>query len=977
MAQTLDERSPKRNQRLQSLEAQAERDRRALDALHNISLACRGLTSFEQLFAAIARELTALLPFDACYIAVCDTQRADSFRAVLLVDEGVAEYCENLPFGLLTGALIRDRQPLLYGDLVAERAHMERAPDTFGNAQKLSRAWLGVPLLVGVEAVGVISLQSYEPDLYNDLDLDLLQRVGNVIAVVLENAWLDQQQIALSQALAAQVSARTDELLTLSAIAAELVLQRPLRDLLERALDLVLLLFDLDAATVRVLEPQRDMLGLAAQRGFAPDYVELATTIPVEGSSAGMVVRENRPLVITTAMRQPTLPWLASHMPYESLLGIPLRIGDRVLGTLSLFGRQERAFSPQTLDLAQAIGNQMAIAIQNAHLFEAQKRQIRELDASGQIGQLISATYDFDDMLGGVYATLDEIARPSVFYLLLCDPDTHVVSHAIFIEEGQRIVLDWVGRPPNPDSITAWIIAQREPLLFQDLTTQSAMLLARGIAARAVGPDKAVRSWVGVPVLARDSEPIGVLALQDFESHCYDSQTVDFLTQVASHISLGVQKVRLFDERERQLAENKRLFAAEQDARRTADTLREVARVLSTTFDPRVLLELMLRELQHVIAYDSASIMLLDRDLLRLAAARGFDDQFMAHETRLDNRQSALALIVRTQEPIVILDTAQSSSWTPSRWSGHIRSWLGVPLVAKGVVLGVLNIDSRQPSYFTQRDIDVAQAFASQAAVALENARLYEESVTRVEQELEIARQIQINLFPQHLPQFAGLTLDARCLPARETGGDFFDFVPLGRPDDPNDLALFIGDASGKSIPGAMLMAIAHSIVRSEARDHSEPQIVMRETNSWIAQDVPAHTFVALCYATFDRARRRMTLANAGQLTPLRRRTGGEIDYLEVPGPRLPLGIVQSTAYESVEVALEPGDLLVFFTDGIVEAKNPQRELFGFERVEALLRDHGDDTPSAFIDRILGAISAFAGGTAPHDDMTIVALRVE
>ena len=133
MARTLDERSPKRDQRLQSLEAQAERDRRALDALHNISLACRGLTSFEQLFAAITHELTALLPFDACYIAVCDTQRADSFRAVLLVDEGVAEYCENLPFGLLTGALIRDRQPLLYGDLAAERAQMERAPDTFGN----------------------------------------------------------------------------------------------------------------------------------------------------------------------------------------------------------------------------------------------------------------------------------------------------------------------------------------------------------------------------------------------------------------------------------------------------------------------------------------------------------------------------------------------------------------------------------------------------------------------------------------------------------------------------------------------------------------------------------------------------------------------------------------------------------------------------------------------------------------------------
>jgi phosphoserine phosphatase RsbU/P len=306
-----------------------------------------------------------------------------------------------------------------------------------------------------------------------------------------------------------------------------------------------------------------------------------------------------------------------------------------------------------------------------------------------------------------------------------------------------------------------------------------------------------------------------------------------------------------------------------------------------------------------------------------------------------------------------------------------------VPLITKGHLIGVLNINSRKPDRFTQRDAEVALAFANQAAVAMENARLYQESVTRIEQELEIARQIQSNLFPRTLPQVPGLALAATCLPARETGGDFYDVVALdnqgaGGPEwEGSALGIMVGDVSGKSIPAAMLMAVARSIARSEARDHQAPEAVMRETNRLVALDIPPRTFVALCYATLDVERRRLALANAGQLAPLRRRADGQVEYLEVHGPTFPLGIGPDVAYVALDVDLEPGDVLVFYTDGIVEAQDSSRALFGFERLEALVCAHGYLPPPQLIERVLAAITDFIGPAPQHDDMTLVVLRVE
>jgi sigma-B regulation protein RsbU (phosphoserine phosphatase) len=1309
----------------QALQSELERNRQVLDVLHNITVACHGITSFKAIFEVICRELRNIFHFDSCYISLFDNQQPDRFLASLMIDGDEMEYQENMGIGELTSLILRDRRPLLFYDLLEERKTLARQPEPFGAAHKRSRSWLGVPLLIGQAAVGVISIQSYEVGRYTEHDCEQLMRIGNVVAVAIENAYLDQNQQTLSLALSEQVAARTVELATINAIAGELVLQHPLPVLLTRALDWIVPLFNLEAASVRRVDPRRNELVLEAHRGVNDHYLHALKRLPIEGEVLEHVIYEKQPYFV------PPISSDGSDGEHSSaaLLVLPLQTGGRVLGTLGLSGNVVMEFEQAQLDLAQAVGNQLAIAIENARLFGEQERQIgelralgdigraagttydlptllrqvhdalvplmrpdafaitvydperqiitdgisldegkeydywrnqpppadsltawvlrhcqplhfdeldkqihaypelgqnligagkhavswlgvpllnregvaigtiavqsyrvaafdardaaflttvarqvalhvqnvvlltqrerqvRELDAIGRIGALISASFDLDEMINVVYYTLQEVTNASVFSLLISEPESHVITHAKFVELGEPISLPWVDQPPAKGSMTDWILNHGEPLLFYDLSVERDNFEKLGLLPVPLGPDNPVRSWAGVPLLAQDGQTIGMLSVQHYEPNMYDQQTLEFLAQVASHVSLGVQKVRLFGERERQLIENARLFAAAQDhaamaerqaqrmalvnrislllssrldlqevldlaakelvglfwadhtgimlfeeerdqctvvaefpkkgtlgvsvpltstpliaklfenrrplvinsvetdpvveslrqtlldfgitslmvvplisrgkvigsigldsynqpwilggeeedlfltiasaiasavenarlfaaeqaAHRTAETLRQVARVLSSSFDTREVLQLILRELRNMIAYDTASIMLLERDTLRFAAHSGFPPEIDLLEFPYSiNEGSAAWMVVQRREPIIIPDTLQSTVWHEVPKHYNIRSWLGVPMVVKGRLLGVLNIDSRQPNGFTERDAEAAQAFADQAAVALENARLYEESVTHVEQELEIARRIQSNLFPRSLPQIEGLELAAICQPARETGGDFFDFVVLEHQpsNHTRNLAVIVGDASGKSITGAMLMAIARSIVRSEARNHQLPEAVMHASNRWIVDDVPQRSFVALSYATLDVQKRRLALANGGQLAPLRRRPNGLVEYLEVGGPKLPLGILPNVAYETAEFDLEPGDLLIFYTDGIVEAHNDARELFGFERLEALVQQYGVLPPLQLIDTILHHISAFIGDIPPHDDMTLVALRV-
>jgi serine phosphatase RsbU (regulator of sigma subunit) len=272
---------------------------------------------------------------------------------------------------------------------------------------------------------------------------------------------------------------------------------------------------------------------------------------------------------------------------------------------------------------------------------------------------------------------------------------------------------------------------------------------------------------------------------------------------------------------------------------------------------------------------------------------------------------------------------------------------------------------------------DLANTF-NQMSTQLE--QLYREwaEKERMQREMEIARTVQQALFPTELPQVAGLEMAALCRPYRETSGDFYDLLAL------NDgrLGIVVGDVSGKSIPAAMLMVAAHNTIRSEAFDHASPALVLNESNALLCSDVPPGMFVAASYARLDIQTREMVWANAGQIYPfllhhLRPVAAQDYPYyLETTGAALPLGTDDDIRYNEQCQSLLPGDTVLFYTDGVVEAMNPARELYGFQRLESLVRSLSELSPQELIDAVLADVLAFVGPAEQHDDITLVAVKI-
>lgn len=253
---------------------------------------------------------------------------------------------------------------------------------------------------------------------------------------------------------------------------------------------------------------------------------------------------------------------------------------------------------------------------------------------------------------------------------------------------------------------------------------------------------------------------------------------------------------------------------------------------------------------------------------------------------------------------------------------------------------------------------------------------LYEQFVeqmhtsARLAQELAVARAIQQDLFPQQLPDVPGLAFAAHCTPARETGGDFYDFINLER----GRVGVVVGDVAGKSIPAALLMANARSIWRAAAATGASPRNVLEWTNRALCQDISSPVFVTLSYAIIDPTELGICFASAGHPPPILRQ-GSSLHELNANG--LPLGLVPGAEYNEARTPLLPGDNLFLYTDGVVESLNTQRELFGFERLYNTLARLSADQPQAILTEVLRAVQDFRGPVEQVDDVTLLTIQVE
>jgi sigma-B regulation protein RsbU (phosphoserine phosphatase) len=385
-----------------------------------------------------------------------------------------------------------------------------------------------------------------------------------------------------------------------------------------------------------------------------------------------------------------------------------------------------------------------------------------------------------------------------------------------------------------------------------------------------------------------------------------------------------------------------------------------------------------------VIDYRTFGILLLNEETgeLEMKAAVRYGDAVATPRVKLGTGLVGYAALHK--EPVLVPDVSVDPRYI--KIVEDARSELVIPLLLKDRCIGVFDLESPELDAFNKQHVEILTLLASQAAVAIENARLYETiraNEVRLEREIRFARRVQAALLPAELPvRLKGVDVSARFTPALELGGDLYDFVV----PDSQSLVIAVGDVSGKGVPAALYSAFAGELVRSRTfrrrytSERSSPAGVLASMNTILYERQLEQYYCTLCYALFDLKRRTVTIANSGLPYPIRW-TRGEDDSAEeraapVEVAGVPLGSFPGSSYDEVTFNLEQGDIFLFHSDGISEARDELGREFGTAPLLQIVQDGARNSAKAIVDDLFRAVIEFRGEAPLHDDMTAVAVKI-
>ncbi|MFT4603600.1 MAG: sigma-B regulation protein RsbU (phosphoserine phosphatase) [Rhodothermales bacterium] len=335
--------------------------------------------------------------------------------------------------------------------------------------------------------------------------------------------------------------------------------------------------------------------------------------------------------------------------------------------------------------------------------------------------------------------------------------------------------------------------------------------------------------------------------------------------------------------------------------------------------------------------------------------------------------QSLLGWMHLNKRPLLLNDPREDTRFKGVKWPDNVRSILCVPMLAQSRLIGILTLYNKKRSEdgFSPSDQRLIAILASQSAQVVEGARLYEEErqLLAMRQEVQLATEIQANLLPSSAPVVQGYEFAGLSIPAKEVGGDYFDYIPMAD----GKLGLTVGDVSGKGVGAALLMATSQATLRGQVVADSDPAVALGKTNFLMCSATRRGTFVTLFLAILDPETGGISYANAGHNRPFVVGPNGKFEILTTGS--LVLGFLPKHTYERAETVLQPGESLVIYSDGVTEAMNPASEQFEEERLYELAKKHQGDGSSAMVDRIINEVRLFAGERAQNDDITLLIVR--
>ncbi len=561
-----------------------------------------------------------------------------------------------------------------------------------------------------------------------------------------------------------------------------------------------------------------------------------------------------------------------------------------------------------------------------------------------EVSERLNSTLDLDELMNRIAEVVKRAVDYEVFAILLLNEKTQELSVRFSVghpEEAVRKLRIKVG-----EGIVGRVAQTRKALRVNDVSKEPDYIASL--------PD--VRSELAVPLIAKN-RLIGVIDLEAPFPDFFTEQHLNLLELLAGRMAMAIENARLYRRVVRQT--------------KTLKLLNEISRELSSELVLKELLRKIVTLSRRLIDYHRFSIMLLDEYSQTLNAVISMkEDERLPDKCTVSFQQGIVGAAARERQTIVVPDVSKDSRYINVNLD--TRSEMAVPLIHRDKVIGVVDLESPLPGYFTEEHARLLSTLAPQMAIAIENSRLYERLVrseARRERDLARAQEIQQHLMPALCPTIPGLSVCVRFQPARELGGDLYDFLAYGR--DRHVLA--VGDVSGKGAPAALYGAMVNGILRSLAPQKLAPAEMLRQLNVMLLERKIEGHFVTLHYMLWESKTRTLRFSNAGMPLPLLLR-GGKCRAVRVEG--IPLGLLENVEYQETTLALEPGDVLAVFSDGVLEAANPESEEFGQRRLEDLLRAHAARPVGEMLDAIVRAIEKYEEGRPRRDDQTLLLVKV-
>jgi sigma-B regulation protein RsbU (phosphoserine phosphatase) len=574
-----------------------------------------------------------------------------------------------------------------------------------------------------------------------------------------------------------------------------------------------------------------------------------------------------------------------------------------------------------------------------------------------ELGREVTSVLDLDELLQKIPQLIARLTKFHAFAAYLLDDKSQELSIAYAVgypDEAAALRLK-VGH-----GLVGAAVAEGQPILVNDVHADPRYVEAvPGSQAELVVP------------LRRKGRVIGALNLLSDTPGQFTATDEMMLRQFGAHVAVAIENARLF-ERERQYTG-------------TLETLAEIGREFAAILNLEELLTSIAHLSRRLVDYRTFGILLLnaEKQELEMKVAVRYGDKVSVPRIKLGSGLVGYAALHK--EAVLVPDVSKDPRYI--KVIDDVRSELVIPLLLQDRCIGVFDLESPELDAFKKSDAEILTLLASHAAVAIENARLYETILSneaRIEKELRFAQLVQQALLPTELPKrLKGVEVAARLAPARELGGDLYDFLS----PEPNSLVVAVGDVSGKGVPAALYSAFVGELVRSRtfrrryAPERFTPAGVLASMNTILHERQLEQYYCTLCYAVFDLKRRTVVFSNSGLPYPIRVRNtdkpfdeDGRAAQIDMPG--VPLGSFPGITYDEFCLDLKAGDLFVFCSDGVFEANDLLQREFGVTRLLKVIEESREKSAKEIVDAIYAAVEDFRGEALPNDDMTAVAVKI-